>query len=393
MIPKDTRRRRLRAGPPRRLWRGLRSTLARLGALPLSWPHLIDVVFFGARGRHVGSPSEVVWRDGKVTLTRFGHRPGGPVVLVVHALVTKPWILDLTPTRSFVGALSEAGFDVFLLDWGDPDGRDARRGLVACAEVVAVAEAKVREVAGDGPVHVVGYCLGATVVLLALVRGGVSFASVSLIAPMVDFSVRGGLQPMLAGRSLRPVLALDSGGCVPAALVREGFHFLRPQALRTVWRRAVRGGGSPEERSFYAAMARWAWTHRRLPGAVWFDLVDLYRHNPLVPTDRVSPLSGIRPPMLVAVADRDHIVPPASSTALAAIPGLDVTLLRVASGHVSMLVGTAARTTFWPGVVAFIQDASGRDRSDQRETGSAKRQQRVDRFRRGERTSPASTTK
>ena len=100
-------------------------------------------------------------------------------------------------------------------------------------------------------------------------------------------------------------------------------------------------------------MASWAWTHRWLPGALFFDIVDLYRDNPLV---RSGALASLDVPMLVAIAERDHIVPSGSSHALTKVAGLDVRVANVASGHVSMVVGTQARTTFWPALVEFLSE-------------------------------------
>ena len=53
----------------------------------------------------------------------------GPPLLIVFSLISRSYILDLTPGNSFVEQLLEAGFDVYLLDWGEPDERDAANGL------------------------------------------------------------------------------------------------------------------------------------------------------------------------------------------------------------------------------------------------------------------------
>jgi polyhydroxyalkanoate synthase len=43
-------------------------------------------------------------------------------VLLVYALILRPYILDLLPGNSLVEHLLGEGFDVYLLDWGCPDG-------------------------------------------------------------------------------------------------------------------------------------------------------------------------------------------------------------------------------------------------------------------------------
>ena len=51
-----------------------------------------------------------------------------PVVLVM-SLISKPYILDLTPGFSFVEFLLKQGFDVFMIDWGVPRPEDTKLQL------------------------------------------------------------------------------------------------------------------------------------------------------------------------------------------------------------------------------------------------------------------------
>ena len=352
-IPTATERRLLRAGPLRQLVRWYRTALGRLWLFPIGWPHVVDLAL-GARGQQHASPGEVVWHEGRATLKRFeSSRTQSEPIIVVHALVTKPWILDLTASRSLVAFLAARGFDVYLLDWGDPVGGEPPFGLDDYATVLRHAEAAAMQISGATRVHEVGYCLAGTLLLLASWRQpSPHIASAALIAPPVDFAVPGGFSQWFRHRSLRPVLFLDGGGTVPSTYVREAFHALRPQALQALRFRVARRG-DPEYRDFYAAMARWAWTHRRLPGGVFFDVVDLFRTNPLVGDG--SPLRGTSVPMFMAIAERDHIVPSGSSHALTTVPGLNIEVLNIASGHVSMVVGGSAQTALWPALAGFLQ--------------------------------------
>lgn len=70
---------------------------------------------------------EVVWRKGKARLYRY--EPGVEErcrvpVLLVYALILRPYIMYLVPGNSFVEYLFDEGFDVYLLAWGVPDGED-----------------------------------------------------------------------------------------------------------------------------------------------------------------------------------------------------------------------------------------------------------------------------
>ena len=355
-IPRDTDKRRVHVSAPRRLARWYRMWLARLVLFPIGWPHLVDLAF-GAARTGPGTPGDVVWSEGRATVTRFRGSPQHrEPVLVVHSLVTKPWILDLTPSRSFVGMLVAAGFNVYLLDWGDPGADEATNGLDEYGRLLRRAEAAVLAESGSHRLHEIGYCLAGTLLLHARASDNAEcVASMALIATPVDFAVPGSFERVMRHPALRPVLALDGSGGVPGPVVREAFHALRPQALQSIRLRVARRR-DPEYREFYAAMARWAWSHRRFPGALFFDFVDLHRNNPFVPKTGPSPIAKINAPMFVAIAERDHIVPSGSSHALSTLSGLDVQVVNLASGHVSMIVGRAAKATLWPALVAFLRD-------------------------------------
>jgi polyhydroxyalkanoate synthase subunit PhaC len=359
-LPRDTDRRRVQAKGLPRLLRAERTAALRVLLWLAGWPHLFDVLFFGAardRRRADATPSDVVWQHGKAQLHRYqgGPRTHREPVLLVHSTVSEPWILDLTPTRSLVRHLVDAGFDVYLLDWGAPGRKESGHGIAHYLDVLRVAEAAVLAESATDHLHRMGYCFGASVCLFDAAAAYVR--STVLIAPVVDFTAPGGFQRVIGSSWLPPALALDSAGCVPAAVIRESFHGLRPQALKTMWARfRYRRLADAEYKRFYAAMARWAWKQRRLPGALFFDVVDLYRANPLPRRLAAAPPPG---PVLLVMAERDHIVPKAASKALADLKTLRTQIVHTSSGHVSMIVGSSARTTVWPGIAEWLAARQG----------------------------------
>src|SRR5690606_5835339 len=80
----------------------------------------------------IGSaPKDAVFALDKLTLYRY--RPAADVpdaervrvpVLICYALVNRPYVLDLQPDRSLIRRLLDHGIDVYLIDWGYPDGSD-----------------------------------------------------------------------------------------------------------------------------------------------------------------------------------------------------------------------------------------------------------------------------
>ena len=50
-------------------------------------------------------------------------------MLLVFALINRPYILDLRPGNSFVEYMLQNGYDVYLLDWGVPGPEDKQLKL------------------------------------------------------------------------------------------------------------------------------------------------------------------------------------------------------------------------------------------------------------------------
>ena len=115
------------------------------------------------------TPKDVVWRRGRAELWRYrsaGVRYGPPVV-IVHSLVSRSYILDLRPGNSLVEYLVGAGLDVFMLDWGVPDERDADNTLETYVDdALPRALAAVRGETGSREVTLAGYCLGGLIAMV-----------------------------------------------------------------------------------------------------------------------------------------------------------------------------------------------------------------------------------
>jgi polyhydroxyalkanoate synthase subunit PhaC len=354
----------LRPGRLRRWTRAWRAATLRVGAGLFGWTHALLRLVGGDTSVPVATtPGRPVAARGDATLLQYedapaADRPPGEAVLVVHAVVTRPWILDLTPEHSLVAHLRRRGHRVFLLDWGDPTDTDA--GLDRAVETLAAAEAEVRRRTGATRVHLVAYCSGSTVTLARL--GALDddrVASCTLLAPPV--AAIGGMHVLAGDPALRPAWLLDGRGMVPASVVRESFHLLRPAALRAVLARA-RVRRDPARARRADALTRWTWEQRDLPGRMLFDLVDLARRDALhAGTLRVLGLEvhlrDIAVPVRVVVGARDHLVPPASSLALA--DHLDVDVVEVDCGHVAMLAGSHAPAVVHPAVAGWVEAHAG----------------------------------
>ena len=313
------------------------------------------------------TPKEVVWRRGRTELWRYrsDHVRVSPPLLIVYSLFNRSYILDLQPGNSFVEHLLNAGFDVYLLDFGIPDERDAGNVLDDYVDdYLPAAVERVRQVSHDEQVNMLGYCFGGVLSLLyAAHHLDAPLRSLTALTTPADFQRLGQLGDLLGG-GLDIETLLDGDGNVPADVIQLGFRTLRPTGEITqyvdLWERLW----SDEYVAAYQAMTGWATEQVPLPGGVARQIVEMVRENPMITDqlvvggDRVH-LSDIAVPFLHVLANRDHIIPEASAGPLIGLVGsLDKHELRLDAGHVGLLVGkTAARTTL-PTIIDFLTQRS-----------------------------------
>ncbi|MCW2743123.1 MAG: Poly(3-hydroxyalkanoate) synthetase [Blastococcus sp.] len=320
------------------------------------------------------TPKDVVWQRGRTQLWHYRNDPDqyggvryGPPLLIVFSLISRSYILDLTPGNSFVEQLLTAGFDVYLLDWGEPDERDAGNSLEDYVdEYIPAGIHRVLEISGAEEVNLFGYCFGGNLTLLHAAHHPESpLRSLTVLATPVDFRHMGPLADVFRVGRMDVDSVLGPDGNVPPSVVVQGFRSLTPTAevtrYVTLWERLW----SDEYVASYQAMTGWSDDHVPFAGAAARETVQmLVRDNGMV-TDRLTVggdrvhLRDIQIPFLAVRANRDHIVPPEAASPLIGLVGSpDRYELCLDAGHMGLVVGrTAARTTV-PTIIDFVRRRS-----------------------------------
>jgi polyhydroxyalkanoate synthase subunit PhaC len=312
------------------------------------------------------SPKDVVWQRDKAQLWRYRNDDVtyGPPIVIVMSLISRSYILDLYPGNSFIEKLVEAGFDVFMVDWGVPDEVDADNDLERYVdEYLPRALAAARDAAGSEEVTVLGYCLGGVLaLLLAGAHPELPIRNLVLMATPVDFREMGMLGAVMGEGRLDPDHVIDATGNVPPEAIRDTFRLLKPTgdvaSYATLWQNLW----NDEYVHGYQAFGQWTRDHIPFPGAAARQCATmLARQNAFMEGalhlgGRPVDLGQITCPLLNVIAERDHIVPSASAGPVIDLVGSETAdELRLPAGHVGLVAGRQAAKTTIPTIVEWLR--------------------------------------
>ena len=316
------------------------------------------------------TPKDTVWERGRARLYHYRPRTERRVttpLLLVHSLISKPYILDLYPGGSFTEFLLGEGFDVYLLDWGTPTEDD--RLLTLESYTQKLLPAAVRRVAHDSPngrTSLLGYCMGGLLATLyTALHPRAPLDAVACLTTPVDFSRMGLFSTWTDKRYFDVDALVDRTGNIPPEMLRRSFTMLKPASefspVRsiTLWQNILHDRYVEQ----YRAFNKWSNEHIPFPGECFRQVTkELQWGNKLIKDELVlggKPvrLSAIKRPFLHVVARRDHIVPLASAEPLVAMVGsTDKKQIILEGGHVGIVAGRGAARDLWPAVASWLSE-------------------------------------
>ena len=225
--------------------------------------------------------------------------------------------------------LVNAGLDVFMLDWGVPDELDADNSLATYVDgYLPRALAAVRRETGCREVTLAGYCLGGLMApLYAAGRDDAAVRNLVLMATPIDFDEMGSMVAALREGRLSAEDLIDATGNVPAEALYSGFYMLAPTTEIAQKATLLENLWNDEFVEGFQAMAQWSRDHVPFPGAAFREVAELLvRENVLMSGrirvgDRVVDLGRVRGEVLVAMAERDNVVPSAATEPALALVG------------------------------------------------------------------------
>jgi polyhydroxyalkanoate synthase subunit PhaC len=312
------------------------------------------------------TPKDVIYSRG--TLQLYHYRPMTdeiyriPVVLVM-SLISKGYILDLTPGQSFVEFLVKRGFDVYMIDWGVPRPEDKRLRLEDYVlDFIPDCLRRVSEDSGEADVNIAGYCMGGMLaVIYAALHPDGPLKNLACFTTPINFDGMRLFRAWSDRRYFDVDRVVDTLGNVPPELLYASFEALRPAARVAGQIRLWDNMWNDEFVKSYRMFDRWATDQIPFPGECFRQTTkelmweNRLCKNELVLGGRRVDLRQVRVPIVHVMAEHDHIAPYESAKDLVALVGsTDKQDLVLKGGHVSLVAGPSAVRRMWPALDAWL---------------------------------------
>jgi len=321
------------------------------------------------------TPKELVWTLNKAKLYRYvpvlPKEKRHPVpLLLVFALMNRPYILDLRPGHSFVEYMVHQGYDLYLLDWGIPGPEDKNLKFDDYTlDYMPRAIRKMKAIAGAQEFSLLGWCIGAILATVySSLRADDGLRNLILLTAPLDFSNKTGITfgKWVDERFFDVDKVLAATGNMPGEMIDYGARALKPVENYVLnYLKLWDNLENPQVVEAWKAMNTWVTDNVPLAGGAFRQLViDLYRNDRLmrgewmIRGERVD-LSRLHANLLTVIAEGDHITPPCQSEALLSrVSSKDKEAFRVPGGHIGIMAGSLAHKMTWPHIERWLKARS-----------------------------------
>lgn len=287
-------------------------------------------------------------------------------ILLIPPLMVRPYVYDLRAEHSLVRFLRDAGFDVYLVDFGVPDegDTDVRLDDYVLDYLPRAVEA-VRREQGCDDLSLGGWCMGGIFALCYTAAWHDEHVrNIVTVASPIDFA-KMGLLSTLARAGHRQLAALtDRIGNIPGFINANGLKLLAPAKQITRYADLFINLWNEEYVKGHDAMAHWAGDFIPYPQEAFKQLVgDMLVGNRLLEGmqfgERTASLADVHCALLAFAGNEDVLATPASARAiLDATRSRDPSYREVPGGHIGVMVGGRAPERVWGPMAEWLKPRS-----------------------------------
>jgi len=313
------------------------------------------------------SEKEAVYHEDNLVLYHFKSRTEkqNPIpLLIVYALVNRPYMADLQDGRSMIQGLLDEGVDVYLIDWGYPDSADKFltlddyiNGYIDnCVDVIS-------EKHKLNKINLLGICQGGALSLCYTALHQEKVKNLITTVTPVDFHTKKDLLSHMV-RELDIDQIVDASGNISGDILNATFLSLKPYTLMgQKYVDLVNILDDKEKTMNFMRMEKWIFDSPDLAGEAFREFIKMfYQQNGLVKgtvkiADDIVDLSKITVPILNIYARDDHLVPTDASKALeGCVSSKDYNSLEFPGGHIGIYVSGKAQKMIPPSVAAWLAE-------------------------------------
>ena len=300
------------------------------------------------------TPKEAVYKEDKMVLYRYKGEEAATnktPLLIVYALVNRPYMTDLQENRSTIRGLLDAGQEVYLVDWGYPDEADRfltiddylNGYLDRCVDVIAKRH-------GVKKINLLGICQGGAFSLCYSSMHPEKVKNLVTMVTPVDFQT-----PDID-------LLVDTQGNIPGEMLNWTFLNLKPyQLMAQKYLGVVDLMDNPKALKNFMRMEKWIFDSPDQAGETFRQFAkDFFQENKLMKGeveigDYTVDLANVTMPILNVFAEQDHLVPPDASKAMKKCVGSrDYNELSFPGGHIGIYVSGKAQKMIPPAIGEWL---------------------------------------
>lgn len=303
-------------------------------------------------GRNLATtPGQVIYRNKLIELIQYA--PSTEKVYAIPLLFIPPWInkyyiLDLQPQNSLIKFLVEQGYTVFVVSWKNPDAFMEETtfddyltlGLVSALDVV-------KEITSSPKINVVGYCIGGTLLALALsyltAKEDTTINAATFLVSLLDFSEVGDSGVFMDEPQIEYIEGqMMQQGYLDSRSMAAMFNMLRANDL--IWSNIINNYLMGKEPPAFDLLY---WNNdgtRMARAAHTFYLRNTYLENNLIKPNKIVikdvpiALDRIRQDIYAVGTQQDHIVPWQSAWRISQLVGGPVRFVLAGSGHIAGII-------------------------------------------------------
>lgn len=315
--------------------------------------------FTWAQEIHALKPQgELIAEAGSIQLLKFTSTKKKSVlpVLFIPSFINRHYVLDLLPEKSLLQHYLQSGFDVYLLNWGEPEEEDQWLSFETFFEVhFDYLAAKLFQDAQAQRFHVVGQCLGGQMGLLySLLQPG-RVASLSLVTTPIDFDQGGKLTDWARHQVLDLPKFIEARGNTPWPWMQLGFLGMRPVQLLTKYKKLFDRRHDLHFKRNFLALETWSFDNINVRGQFFLSLIqEFYQKNAWLKEGfelrgQFLKVADLKVPVAILNAEDDHIVPLSSTLRPGQVPLVkNFKKWNCRGGHIGALIGSYSQQTVWP---------------------------------------------